>query len=187
LHRLACSWQPRRSSGQSVVEFALIAPLMVILVLAVIDMARIYTTMLTVESAAREAADYGTFGSQRWDPAFYDVPTTGTKDQMWRRACVAAKNLPDYVGPDTACTNPTFSFEISGDKGATWHADPATVSPLCNDELRAPPCWVKVTLHYDFHLIAPVNVDFFGVTLGIPSTLGFDRVSIFPVTDLELP
>lgn len=173
-------------------EFALIAPIMIVMTLAIIDLARIYTTMLTVESAAREAADYGTFGSQRWDPSFYDVAALGTKAQMHRRACIAAKNLSDYVGPDTACTNPTFSFELSGDRGLTWttpNPPNAEVDALvCNDPVRPPPCWVKVTLHHEFSLIAPFNFEMFGTRFGLPSTIGFDRISIFPMTDLnELP
>ena len=40
---------------------------------------------------------------------------------------------------------------------------------------------------YDFHLIAPFHMDFFGVSLGLPNTLSFERSSIFPMTDLELP
>jgi len=179
-----------RSSGQSVVEFALIAPLMILMMLAIVDLARVYTTMLSVESAAREAADYGTFGSQRWNPTLYDVIPDGTVAQMQRRACVAAKNLPDYVGPDDSCTNPTFSYALSPDRGATWTPSPtlADVTALaCDNDVREPPCWVRVTLHYDFHLIAPLNMEIFGVTLGLPNTLSFDRTSIFPMTDLELP
>jgi hypothetical protein len=174
-----------RQSGQSVVEFALIAPLMLIIMLAIIDFARIYTTMMTVESAAREAADYGTFGSLRWDPGLYNIATTGTEAQMQRRACVASRNLPDYAGPDDSCTNPTFSYLLSGDKGATWVPYSSALS--CDDKVRNPPCWLKVTLHYDFHLIAPLNISVFGTSFGLPSTIGFDRVSIFPVTDLEMP
>jgi hypothetical protein len=169
------------------VEFALIAPLMVFVLVAVIDFARIYTTILTIESAAREAADYGTFGSQRWNPAIYDVPVNGTKAQMQHRACVASSNLPDFAGSSDACTNPAFAFALSGDKGATWQTDPATVSPVCDDKLREPPCWVKVSLHYDFHVLMPLHVEVLGVQLGLPSVIGIDRDSIFPVTDLELP
>jgi len=164
---------------------------MVIILVSVIDFARIYTTMLTIESAAREAADYGTFGSQRWDPALY--PTV-TVPQMNRRACVGAKNLPDYAGPDTACTNPTFSFELSGDKGVSWSGDPAVITPPCNDESRThtdgtgiDPCWLKVNLHYEFHLLAPIHIEVFGVRIGLPDTIPIDRDSVFAMTDLELP
>jgi hypothetical protein len=176
-----------RASGQSVVEFALILPVLVILVLAVVDMARIYTTMINVESAAREAADYGTFGSQKWNPALYPLEPDGTVAQMKRRACVAASKLPDYVGPDDNCSNPGFTYELSGDRGATWHSAPTDVSPACDDEAREPPCWLRVTLHYDFHLIAPLNITIGGVTYGLPSTIPIDRASVFPMTDLSLP
>lgn len=171
--------------GQSVVEFALVLPLMLVILLAVLDLSRIYTTMLTVESAAREAADFGTFGSQKWDAAVYAVDPDGTEANMERRACVAASALPDYVGPDDQCSNPTFSYRLSGDNGATWVPyDPAL---LCDDPARSPPCWLKVTLEYDFRLIAPLNLDILGVSIGIPNALTFQRSSIFAMTDLSLP
>jgi hypothetical protein len=173
------------SNGQAVVEFALILPILVVLLLADVAMARIYTTMVNVESAAREAADYGTFGSQKWDPALYNLPGVGTVDQMKHRACVASSKLPDYVGPDDNCSNPTVTYQLSGDRGATWSNFDAAMA--CDDATREPPCWLKVTLHYDFHLIAPLNLSVFGVTYGIPSTIAIDRASVFPVTDLSLP
>ena len=40
-----------RERGQSLVEFALIAPIMLFMMVAIVDLSRIYTTMLTVESA----------------------------------------------------------------------------------------------------------------------------------------
>lgn len=158
---------------------------MIILVLAVVDFARIYTTIVSVESAAREAADFGTFGSQKWNAAVYSFPGSGTEDQMRHRACVAASDLPDYIGPDDACTNPGFSYELSGDKGATWQAGPAGLG--CDNETRSPPCWLKVTLTYDFKMITPLHIELGGVTLGLPSVLTFQRSSVFPMTDLSLP
>ena len=107
--------------GQSIVEFALTLPLLLLLMLGILDLARIYTTMLSVESAAREAADFGAFGSQKWNVAVYNALPDGTEAKMQRRACVAASDLPDYVGPDDACTNPSFSYALStrprGDMG----------------------------------------------------------------------
>ncbi len=175
----------RRERGQSVVEFALVLPIMIFMMVAIIDVARIFTTMLSVESAAREAADFGTFGSQKWNDAVVQMPVDGTEAKMVHRACVAASDLPDYVGPDEGCTNPAFSYELSLDKGATWV--PYTPGLGCDDPTRTPPCWLKVTLSYDFHVFLPLNVEAFGVTLGLPSTMTFDRSSIFPMTDLALP
>jgi hypothetical protein len=158
---------------------------MIVIALGIIDLGRIYTTMLTVESAAREAADFGTFGSQKWNSAVYSVVPGGTEANMKIRACVASSSLPDYVGPDDACTNPTFNYQLSGDRGATWGSYDAGL--VCDDATRDPPCWLKVTLQYNFRLLAPFNFDAFGTTYGIPNSLTFERSSIFAMTDLDLP
>jgi hypothetical protein len=160
---------------------------MVFLMLAIIDFSRIYTTMLSVESAAREAADFGTFGSQKWNVAIYSLPVDGTEAKMRLRACTAASDLPDYVGPDDSCTNPSFAYELSGDKGATWTSpyDPAALA--CDNATREPPCWLRVTLTYDYHVITPLNLQFFNITLGLPSTMTFQRSSTFAMTDLNQP
>lgn len=174
----------RHARGQSVVEFALVLPLLVILMIAIIDLARIYTTLLSVESAAREAADFGSFGSQKWNVAVYSALPDGTEASMERRACVAASDLPDYTGPDDGCTNPTFSYKLSPDRGATWVDYGAALA--CDDPAREPPCLVRVTLRYEFQLLVPVKIELFGVAYGIPDSLIFERSSTFAMTDLEL-
>ena len=171
--------------GQSIVEFALTLPLLLLLMLGILDLARIYTTMLSVESAAREAADFGTFGSQKWNVAVYNVVPDGTEAKMERRACVAASDLPDYVGPDDDCANPSFSYALSTDRGATWVGYDEALG--CDDPAREPPCWVRVTLDYDFSLLIPFNLEVFGTRYGMPDSLTFQRSSIFAMTDLELP
>src|SRR5688572_33461923 len=89
--------RPSSQRGQSVVEFALIAPIMIFILFAILDLARIYTTMMSVESAAREAADYGTtLGAERWQTGAIAT----TESEMRRRACIAASDLPDYEGID---------------------------------------------------------------------------------------
>jgi hypothetical protein len=175
-----------RERGQSVVEFALVLPLMVILLLAIVDFARIYTTMLSVESAAREAADYGTtLGAGKWQAG---APMDGTVAEMQKRACVAASDLPDYEDPDgdpvTGCTNPGFAYCMTPTAGGTC----GPVNPIdgCEIPTRSEPCTVTVTLTYQFHMIAPVNVELLGVTIGFPSTLTFQRDSTFAMTDIDI-
>lgn len=173
--------------GQSIVEFALVLPLMLIMLLGIIDLARIYTTMMSVESAAREAADFGTtLGAGKWQTG---APMDATVAEMERRACVAASDLPDYADPDDdpqtgGCTNPSFSYCVSTSVGAPC----VTVDPAagCDDPLRSPPCVVTVTLRHDFHLLAPLNFEFMGVQYGLPSTLSFERDSSFAMTDIDL-
>jgi Flp pilus assembly protein TadG len=180
--------RPRRGHdrGQSVVEFALVLPIMVILLFAIADFARIYTTMMSVESAAREAADFGTtLGAIKWQ-AGSQMDTT--VQEMRRRACVASSNLPDYADPDDPtvgnCTNPSFDYCMTPTVDGTC----GPVDPLngCDVPTRVEPCTVTVTLTYNFHLISPVNIEIFGVRLGFPSTLTFKRDSTFAMTDIDL-
>jgi Flp pilus assembly protein TadG len=165
----------QRERGQSVVEFALVLPLMFLLLMAIVDFARIYTTMIAVESGAREAADYGAFGSQRWQA----VKVDDTVEEMERRACIATSNLPDYVGDVTTCTNPSFEYELVEE----WSIDGLP----CDDPLRATPCRVTVTLTYDFSVFVPFRFEIMGVEYGIPSSITFSRDSTFAITDIQIP
>ena len=174
-----------RERGQSIVEFALVLPIMVVLLLAIVDFARIYTTMLSVESAAREAADYGTtLGAGKWEAGTMDT----TVQEMKRRACVASSDLSDYEDPDDpsagGCTNPGFDYCMTpSETGVCGPVDPVYV---CEDPLRPEPCTVTVTLSYDFHLFAPFNIEAMGVQIGVPSTISFERDSTFAMTDIDL-
>jgi hypothetical protein len=48
------------------------------------------------------------------------------------------------------------------------------------------PCNVSVTLAYDFNLIVPLSIPFFGGSLGLPPTLSFERTSTFAISDFEI-
>jgi hypothetical protein len=177
-----------RPRGQSVVEFALILPLMLFLFLGIVDLGRVYTSMIGVESAAREAADFGTtLGAGRWADTSADI----TVAEMRTRACTAANTLPDFVGTDESCANPSFSYCVSPDNAATWICDaPPDPAYECHEPGRdAPdwpgPCRVRVTLEYDFNLIIPVSFEAFGVRYGLPPSLTIRRSSTFAMTDLE--
>jgi Flp pilus assembly protein TadG len=52
----------RRDGGQSIAEFAMIAPILFILIFGIVDTARAYQAWVTVQGAAREGARYGVTG-----------------------------------------------------------------------------------------------------------------------------
>jgi hypothetical protein len=54
--------RPRREGGQAVAEFALIAPIFLLLIFGLIDTARLYQSWVTIQHAAREGARYGVTG-----------------------------------------------------------------------------------------------------------------------------
>jgi hypothetical protein len=187
--RLRSRIAPLDSRGQSVVEFALVLPIMVVLLFAILDFARIYTTMVNVESAGREAADFGTtLGAGHWQAG---LPRDSTVAEMRKRACVASSDLPDYVGIDADadgidedCSNPVFSYCMTAPPSTT--CGPVNDADLCDDPLRAEPCRVTVTLNYDFHLLAPLNIEILGVQYGVPSTIAIQRDSTYAMTDIDV-
>jgi hypothetical protein len=60
--------QRRRSRGQALVEFALVLPVLLILLMVLIEVARLFSAWLIVENSAREAARYAVTGL--FNPAY---------------------------------------------------------------------------------------------------------------------
>ena len=85
------SSQRHRRSGQSVTEFAVVVPVLLVLLLGIADFGRLYASTVAVEAAGRESADFGAFDTSYWDDTLGgggNVATTVA--EMQRRACVAA-------------------------------------------------------------------------------------------------
>jgi Flp pilus assembly protein TadG len=173
--------------GQALAEFAMIAPVLLLIVVAIADFGRLYNSMVAIETAAREAADYGSFKSSYWDALLGNPPIT--EAEMERRACTAAwgSHLEDYQEPGgtlnhATCTNPAMTCVIEPSDGSPIEACDAYSGSVCSVSATEPPCVVHVTLTYTFRPF--FNFSLFGWT---PPTVTFDRESLFRVSDLPSP
>ena len=176
--------RPRRFAdrGQSIVEFALVVPILLMLVVAIADFSRLYSAMVAIESATREAADYGAFQTNRWDPA--NVATTVA--EMQRRSCVAAagSHLQDYATSDSTnatCTNPSFTcwLELGGSQAPCDTSNGSVGTTSCSSSLTEPPCTVHVRLDYTFNTLLQLPP--------LPATVAVTRDSRFRISDLAPP
>jgi hypothetical protein len=170
------------TSGQSIAEFAIVVPVVFLILLAIADLGRVYTSAVAVEAAGREAADFGAFDATAWNPGNVAI----TVQEMKRRACVAAKgsHLEGYAqsspSDDSSCTNPAFSCTLERN-GAT--ADCASSGGLvggadCSQDIKTtnPACTVHVHLDYAFRT-------FFAIP-PMPETIDLGRDSFFRISSL---
>jgi Flp pilus assembly protein TadG len=166
-----------------VVEFALVAPILFFMVIAIADFGRLYTSAVAVESAAREAADFGAFRAANWSAP--NVATTMA--DMEKRACTAAagSHLEGYSGAsdNATCSNPAFSCTLE------WggYSEPCATSggfvggndcsAVSSQPLTTEACTVHVRLDYNFRVILGL--------VAFPDTFPIGRDSRFRVTDLR--
>lgn len=69
----------RKNKGEAIVEFALLAPLLILLLMALVDFGRVFDAWLISTNAAREGARYGAvYASQDYITAA-DVRTLSTQ------------------------------------------------------------------------------------------------------------
>lgn len=177
----------RRSSGQSITEFAIVVPVMILILLAVADFGRLYTSTVAVESAGREAADFGAFDTSHWDDSLGGGGNVATTvGLMQERACVAAagSHLEGYESSDpnnTTCTNPTFActLEVGGASTDCATSVGFVGATNCSDPLTEPPCTVHVQMVYQFRTLLGIPP--------LPDTITVTRDSRFRISHLTAP
>lgn len=93
------------SRGQTVVEFALLAPVLLLLLLGAIDFGRLLQARVTAESSARAGASWGAAHLQNATALLDPVYALTTKDCIYGptcnieyRACREAAGFPGYSG-----------------------------------------------------------------------------------------
>jgi len=101
---------PSRTRGQSLVEFALILPILLTMVGAAVDFARLYQGWITLEGATRDAAEYA---------ATKDATSTAALADAKTIICTQTATLSGFAAPPgqpTNCTSPAISvtsFSVS--------------------------------------------------------------------------
>lgn len=172
----------RRGSerGQSLVEFALFLPILIVLMLGIGELARVFSTMIAVESGAREAADYGAMQPGYWDAAAVPPAYLYTLSEMERRACTPTRSMTEYAGAadGTTCTNPAFECELYLPGSGVWTdcsivGSAAVCSSLSGSDDT--PCKVRVRMTYVYEMVVPTQL------LGLPNTLTFTQESVFNI------
>jgi hypothetical protein len=182
--RPRCPHHRQTMAGQSIAEFVVIVPVVMLLLIGIADLGRLYTSVVAVESAAREAADFGAFDAENWRDLGSNISTT--LGNMELRACTAAagSHLQDYESPvsdASTCTNPAMScfLERNGASTECESSHGFTNGVDCSDVGTEPPCTVHVQMSYEFHLILAIPP--------LPNTIAITRDSYFRISDLDLP
>lgn len=89
--------------GQSMVEFALVLPLLLVLLLGVADLGRVFAAGITIESAARNAAEIGAIERLRNkpDPLGDAADYQALHELVAKTACAEARLLPNTTFDET--------------------------------------------------------------------------------------
>ncbi len=118
----------RRSRGQSLVEFALVLPILLMLTLITLDFGRVYLGYINLQSMARIASNFAANNPDAWDATNPDVAAqTRYKNQIIADAVASNCVLPKVNGVTTV-PRPTF---IDTNGGGVGLGDTAEVQISC--------------------------------------------------------
>lgn len=203
----------RRGSpdGQSLAEFALVLPVMILILVAVADFARVFTALITVEAAARNAAEITAQEYLRTIPTPLPNPgDPGYYEDLYYKAglaaCAETRSLPntDYdTGTGHCPTWPVVRVCVHDDiienqcgnqiqpAGSFRDSDPncpQTAQPMDYRTMTSagsgsePSRYVEVRLCYRFTMLLRIPPLPFGVTPPIGDIM-IERSRTFTVAD----
>lgn len=134
-----------RKSGQSLVEFAVILPILLAMVAGAVDLGRMFYAYVTIESAAREGAFYGAS----------------------RPRCDI--NQPGCVDPGNVTWR--LTQDLSGLQGATWtiQCHDTSGAPRANSACAEGDSYV-VGITYPFQLVTPILSSVVGAGFNISTS-----------------
>ena len=145
-----------RSRGQSLVEFALVLPLILLLTMVTLDFGRVYLGWVNLQNMARIAANVAANNPEAWTGTGNAAVKTKYQNQILADASATNCTLPMTSGVQTAPA-PTFT-DVDGDGKATRLGDTAKVEISCT-----------------FGVITPFISNIVGTTVQVSAS------SVFPV------
>jgi PKD repeat protein len=145
-----------RRRGQSLVEFAIVLPILLFLTVIALDFGRVYLGWINLQSMSRIAANLAANNPTAWQGGGDAEVQAKYQNQIRNDAAATNCQLPTVGGVATA-PNPTFS-DTGGNGSADDIGDSATVQLSCT-----------------FNLITPGIRDIFGGTIAVSTS------SVFPV------
>ncbi len=111
---------PERRRGQSLTEFAVVIPVMLVLVIEIGDFGRLFATGVTLESLTRDAAEGGSSRYVSTPPGPLNspapAPAPGYYDAIHlyasRAVCAAARGLPGVTFDPSTATCPGMPYVL---------------------------------------------------------------------------
>lgn len=142
-----------RDRAQALIEFAIIVPVMLVILLGMIDLGRAFVFGVSVQNGAREAARL----------AERSATDVGVNDAAVLSRLIAASNpaltncTPSFGAQPTACGGWTFTINVTAPDGTTYTSiDTAKADPQA--QTRFPGSEIKVTARGSVSMFAGMNL-----------------------------
>lgn len=136
-----------RSRAQSIVEFALVVPVLMLFLLGILAFGQLYTYKIRLDNAAREGVRRGIVGGTRTGP--------GSIDEIVRRRA----NVPGANNSTCTPGTPCLVVAVMPDDGASaCTLDGGGTPTYCGAPYskRAPGCDMVVNVRYDAYVTVPI-------------------------------
>ncbi|ABY37081.1 MAG: pilus assembly protein TadE [Chloroflexus sp.] len=167
----------RKTVGQAIVEFALSATVIFLLLAAAVDLGLIFFTLQALRAAAQEGATYGSYPVVVTNSSGQVTAVTLNYTEIFRRIRTAGgtqpmgvANLLDLNGDGVDDANQTAVFNASnptnpngfviienpkGANPANLSGTCATTTPRVDMRNAGQNCWIRVTIRYRYRLFFP--------------------------------
>lgn len=170
--------------GQSLVEFALVLPMLLVLLLGIADFGRVFAAGITMEAAARNAAEAA---AQEYVQMARNRPSgqllfPDDYQQLHRvaveTACDEATGLPNHAGGSPVCSMPIVGVCVHDASGAD--------QPLCGTQSPVTPgcsttdaAWLASTVGPSANGLAPLGY--------VEVRVCYRFTTLFGLSNLDLP